>query len=137
MELNECINFQLTKVQQVVFQKFKASLAEYDVTPVQSGILKCLWLHDGQAPSQIASCLCLDSSTITGILDRMENKGIVKRMADPNDRRSLRVVLTEQGRLLEEPIKKIIDQENKKVLSALKKEEQVELMEYLERISSI
>lgn len=135
MELNECINFLLTRTQQVVFQKFKASLAEYDVTPVQYGVLKCLWSKDGQNPSQIAASLYLDSSTITGILDRMENKDLIKRIADPADRRSLKVVLTEQGSGLEEPVIKIIDEENRKVLSCLEGDEQVKLIEYLERIS--
>lgn len=135
MELNECINFLLTRTQQVVFQKFKASLAEYDVTPVQYGVLKCLWSKDGQNPSQIAASLYLDSSTITGILDRMENKGLIKRLADPSDRRSLKVILTEQGSRLKEPIIKIIDEENRKVLSILEEEERIKLIEYLNRIS--
>jgi DNA-binding MarR family transcriptional regulator len=134
MKLDECINFLLTKTQQVVFQQFKASLAKYDVTPVQYGVLKCLWAQDGQNPSQIANSLFLDSSTITGILDRMENKGIIKRISDPKDRRSLKVVLTEQGSLLEEPITRIIDDENKKALCTLKEEERVKLIEYLMRI---
>lgn len=136
MELNECINFLLTKTQQTVFQQFKARLAEYDVTPVQYGVLKCLWCQNGQNPSQLASSLSLDSSTITGILDRMESKGIIKRMADHIDRRSLKVVLTEQGRLLEEPVSEVIEEENKNVLCTLNKTEQVMLVEYLNRICS-
>ncbi|MDD3705150.1 MAG: MarR family transcriptional regulator [Clostridiaceae bacterium] len=136
MELNKCINFLLTKTQQVVFQQFKASLAEYDVTPVQYGVLKCLWCQDGQNPSQIAGSLSLDNSTISGILDRMENKGVIKRVADRKDRRSLKVVLTEQGRLLEAPVTEIIEKENKNVLYSLSEEEQATLVEYLNRISS-
>jgi DNA-binding MarR family transcriptional regulator len=137
MRLDDCINFLLSKTQQIVFQQFKASLAKYDVTPVQYGVLKCLWCQDGQNPSQIAGSLFLDTSTVTGILDRMENKGMIKRIADPKDRRSIKVVLTEQGRQLEEPVTKVIDEENKKVLCALNEEERVKLMEYLNRISSI
>lgn len=136
MELNECINFLLTKTQQVVFQQFKARLAEYDVTPVQYGVLKCLWCQNGQNPSQLAGSLSLDSSTISGILDRMENKGMIKRIADHRDRRSLKVVLTEQGRLLEEPVTEIIEEENRNVLCNLNKEEQAMLVEYLNRICS-
>ena len=136
MRLDACINFLLTKTQQVVFQQFKASLAKYDVTPVQYGVLKCLWSQDCQNPSQIAGSLFLDASTITGILDRMENKGMIKRIADPKDKRSLKVVLTERGRLLEEPVTEIIEEENKKVLQALNEEEREKLAEYLNRISS-
>ncbi|HQL37609.1 MAG TPA: MarR family transcriptional regulator [Bacillota bacterium] len=136
MRLDACINFLLTKTQQVVFQQFKASLAKYDVTPVQYGVLKCLWSHDCQNPSQIAGSLFLDASTITGILDRMENKDMIKRIADPKDKRSIKVVLTERGRLLEEPVTKVIEEENKKVLHALNEEEREKLAEYLNRICS-
>lgn len=119
MEFTQCINFLLSKAQQSVFQHFKTKLAEYDVTPVQYGILACLWQHDGQAPSQIAANLNLDSSTITGILDRMENKGLLRRTPDPNDRRALKVVLTEAGSALQVPIDKIIDEANEEVMESL------------------
>ena len=66
----------------------------------------------------------------------MENKGVIKRVADRKDRRSLKVVLTEQGRLLEAPVTEIIEKENKNVLYSLSEEEQATLVEYLNRISS-
>lgn len=119
MELHQCINFLLSKAQQSVYQHFKTKLAEYDVTPVQYGILACLWQQNGQAPSQIAANLNLDSSTITGILDRMENKGLLKRTPDPGDRRALKVVLTEAGSALQEPIDKIISEANEEVMEGL------------------
>jgi len=134
MELNQCINFLLTKTQQKVFQYFKASLAEFDVTPVQYGVLACLWHEDSQTPKQIAASLSLDGSTITGILDRMEKKGLVKRMPDPNDRRALRVILTKQGLQLCEPIGKVIEESNQYILEILTKEEQEQFFNILERI---
>jgi len=135
MEFNHCINFLLTKAQQTVYQYFKSKLADYDVTPVQYGILACLWSNDGQTPSQIATSLNLDSSTITGLLDRMENKGLLKRMPDPQDRRALRVVLTPQGQALREPLEKVIDESNYYVLKDLAAEEQCQLKRLLQKIA--
>jgi len=137
MELHQCVNFLLTKAQQSVFQYFKTVLAEYDVTPVQYGILKCLWTENAQTPRQIAASLCLDSSTITGILDRMENKGLLKRTPDPNDRRALRVILTEQGYELQQPIEKIIEEGNEYIMSLFSKKEQEELKNHLEKIGAL
>lgn len=134
MELNECINFLLTKAQQTVFQQFKANLAAYDVTPVQYGILACLWNHDGQTPGQIAQTLSLDGSTITGIIDRMENKGLVKRTPDPTDRRALRVVLTEQGAELKEPVERLIAESNEKIMEAFCPDDQIQLKKLLYQI---
>lgn len=137
MELNQCVNFLLTKAQQSVFQYFKAILAEHDVTPVQYGILKCLWTENSQTPREIATSLCLDSSTITGILDRMENKGLVMRTPDPDDRRALRVILTEQGSRLQQPVEKVMEEGNDFVLGLFSKKEQEQLMNFLERIGSL
>ena len=134
MELYECVNFLLTKAQLTVFRYFKSQLAEFDVTPVQYGILKCLWREDGQMPVQIAACLGLDGSTITGILDRMEIKGLLKRTPDPNDRRALRVIITEQGSKLQEPVEKAIISANQKVLQVLAPEDKEKLFGFLRDI---
>ncbi|MBI6872359.1 MarR family winged helix-turn-helix transcriptional regulator [Clostridium aciditolerans] len=136
MELNECINFLLTKAQHTVFQYLKTNLAQFDVTPVQYGILKCLWDEDGQTPKQIARTLSLDGSTITGILDRMENKNLVRRTPDPDDRRTLKVVITNQGRELRECIEEVIEEVNKRILEIFTSEEQEQLKKFLEQIAN-
>lgn len=135
MEYNQCINFLLTKAQQTVYQYFKGRLAEYDVTPVQYGILACLWLQDGQAPSQIAAALNLDGSTITGILDRLENKELLKRLPDPQDRRALRVVLTEDGKELQSKLNKVVEESDRYVMEQLDDLEQEQLKNILQKIS--
>ena len=136
MELHECVNFLLTKAQQSVFQYFKAMLSEYDVTPVQYGILKCLWNENAQTPRQIAASLCLDSSTITGILDRMENKGLVRRTPDPDDRRALRVVLTDLGSQLRQPVEETIQKANEHILGSFSGQEREQVLNFLERFSA-
>jgi len=125
----------LTKAQQAVLQYFRARLAAFDITPVQYGILSCLWAEDGQTPTQIAQKLCLDGSTITGILDRMESKGLLTRTPDPEDRRAVRVVLTERSLRLMEPINEVISASNRDVLKIFSDEEQAQLKNFLERIS--
>ena len=46
MELNQCINYLLTTSQHRVFQEVSKRLENYDVTPVQYGVLHCLWKGD-------------------------------------------------------------------------------------------
>lgn len=134
MDYTQCINFLLTKAQQTVYQYFKSRLAEYDVTPVQHGILASLWQNDGQSPSQIACSLNLDSSTITGLLDRMENKQLLQRQPDAQDRRALRVFLTETGKELRVPLEKVVEEANVYVLEHLGSEEQDELKKLLVKV---
>lgn len=123
MELEQCINFELTKAQNYVQQLFKAELAPFGVTPGQYGVLKCLWDENGLTAKQLAERLYLDSSTITGILDRMEAKGLIKRSHDPRDRRALRIMVTTAGQELEKPVDNAIINANKKALRNLNKKE--------------
>lgn len=123
MKLQECINFLLTNAQNTVFTYFKRELACLDVTPIQYATLKCLWEFDGQMPSQLAETLNLDSSTVTGILGRLEDKGLINRSFRMDDRRKVIVHLTDDGKALETPVNDIITRLNKEVTQGLSQEE--------------
>jgi len=135
MELEQCVNFVLTKAQNAVHQLFKAELAPYGVTPGQYGVLRCLWDQNGMTAKQLADRLSLDGSTITGILDRMEQKGLIERHTDPRDRRALKVVLTDQGWNLKEPLTKAIEEANRKALQSFSQEEAELLKKLLDEMS--
>lgn len=136
MELNECINFLLTKAQHNVFQYLKSNLEALDVTPVQYGILKCLWTKDGQTPKQIADILGLDGSTITGILDRMEKKKFLKRSQNPKDRRTLKVVITEKGSKLQKPVEEVVYKVNEYMLEIFTEQDQKQFKKLLKLIAN-
>ncbi|SHI26649.1 MarR family winged helix-turn-helix transcriptional regulator [Desulfosporosinus lacus] len=134
MEMAECINFLLTHAQQKVFKYLKSELEPFNVTPVQYGVLQCLWDEGSQTPKQIGNVLSLDGSTITGILDRLESKALIMRNIGITDRRTFKVQLTEKGSNLREPIGKIIEEVNIEVLKQFSPEEQNQLKGILKRI---
>ena len=123
MELTQCINYLLTTAQHSVFQYLNGKLSEYDVTPSQYGVLSCLWQREFATPKQISEILCLETSTISGVLDRMQKKGLIDRVINRDDRREVRVVPTEKGKALQEPISKIIDEVNEEVLKCFTEDE--------------
>ena len=123
MELTQCINYLLTTAQHSVFQYLSGKLSEYDVTPSQYGVLSCLWQGEFATPKQISEILCLETSTISGVLDRMQKKGLIDRVINRDDRREVRVVPTEKGKALQEPISQIIDEVNESVLRCFTEEE--------------
>ena len=135
MQLNECINFMLTNVQNVVFLCFKKQLQQYNVTPIQYALLKCLWDEDEQAPSQLAQRLYLDSSTVTGIMSRLEEKALIVREYSKTDRRRIIVCLTDAGRALQKPIEARIEETNRLVTQGLSAQEQRQLREQLLHIA--
>ncbi len=135
MKLQECINFLLTNAQNTVFTYFKRELSGLDVTPIQYATLKCLWEEDGQMPSQLAETLNLDSSTVTGILSRLEDKGLIKRSFRMDDRRKVIVHLTDNGRSLEQPVNEIIERLNEEVTAGLSAEDMAVFHHHLKLIS--
>ena len=135
MELTQCINYLLTTAQHSVFQYLNGKLSEYDVTPSQYGVLSCLWQREFATPKQISEILCLETSTISGVLDRMQKKGLIDRVINRNDRREVRVVPTEKGKALEEPISKIVDEVNEEVLKCFTDEEVALLKNQLRTIA--
>ncbi|MEN6461251.1 MAG: MarR family transcriptional regulator [Syntrophomonas sp.] len=135
MELEQCFNFVLTKAQQSVHQLFKAKLAPFGVTPGQYAVLKCLWDENGQTARQIAERLYLDGSTVTGLLDRLEQKGLIEKQVDPKDRRALKVLLTDAGKELEGPLSQAIIEANEKALKELNTAQSNTLKDLLHRIN--
>jgi DNA-binding MarR family transcriptional regulator len=70
--------------------------AEFDVTPSQADALRNLGAPRSQR--ELAGCLAFDASSVTDIVDRLEERGLVERQVDPADRRVRRIVLTAKGR---------------------------------------
>ena len=131
MNLDQCINFLLTGAQHKIFQDLKKELDKFDLTPIQYGVLKCIWQMDLHNPKEIAEYLGIENSTISGILDRMEKKELIERDIDKEDRRFVRIKLTKSGKELEGPVNKTIEDFNKEALSIFTKEEASQLRDML------
>ena len=85
----------LTRVQ-------RQQIGSTELTPAQHSVLRLLWERDERQFSELAAACCCSPSTITGVVDTLEGKGMVTREANPQDRRSLLVRLTEMGRSMEQ-----------------------------------
>ncbi|MBI3988589.1 MAG: MarR family transcriptional regulator [candidate division NC10 bacterium] len=83
---------------------YNRRLAEFGITYNHYFILTILWEKEGVNVKDLCRHLFLDSSSLTGHLDRMERAGLVVRNADPKDRRAIRVYLTEKGKELQEKL---------------------------------
>lgn len=134
MELKECINYLLTNAQNTVHLQFKTQLQPFDITPAQYMALYFLSNEGSLSPSKLAELCRLDTSTMTGILTRMEKKGLIERQHCTNDRRSVDICITQDGIALMPNILPVIDRCNEEALSCLLPEEQYAFKKYLQRI---
>lgn len=72
----------------------------YQVSAPQLHCLLALYEHGPLPPSQIARHIMVKSSTVTGIIDRLEQKSLVYRLRNSPDRRVITIQLTEAGKEL-------------------------------------
>ncbi len=134
VELEDCINFLLTKAQASVNLRLKEMLAENDLTPVHCGVLNSLYRTDGMSLKALADELSVNASTMTGIIDRMSAKELVERQPDPSDRRALAVFLLPKGRELEDYVTQSVYRSNKIFLADFTEEEKITLKNFLLRL---
>lgn len=85
-------------INQSLFQrKALRMLTEIGVTPGQPKVLDYLGLHDGSIQKDIAYGCQIEPATLTGILERMEEKELIERHKLEGNRRSSYVYLTKSG----------------------------------------
>lgn len=80
----------------------------FDVTPEQWVVLNRLADGDGVSQRELADRIAKDQPNTTRILDKMEQKGLIRRDPHLEDRRAFRIFLTEQGSQLRERILPVV-----------------------------
>lgn len=83
-----------------VFEKLLQQSGVTDLNGPQGKILDALWQADGLTARALGERTGLAGSTLTSMLDRMENAGLVTRERTLEDRRSVRIRLTEKAQAL-------------------------------------
>ena len=89
----------IRRMHQVSTSLFAAEMAKagYDLTAVQFAALKVIHSHPGLDQATLASAIAYDRVTIGGVIDRLESKGLVRRVIAKGDRRSRRLHLEPAG----------------------------------------
>jgi len=104
------ICFNLGRVMRRVYDFYEQRLSPFGLTPPQYFVFNALWMGDGISVGELGERVSLDSSTLTGIIDRMERSGYVERRSNPDDRRSVLVLLTAKARELGPSILEFADE---------------------------
>lgn len=108
--------------------------ASYNMTVPQLVTLRHLLINGPDTPGGLARSVYLSQATITGILDRLEKKGLVARERGAADRRKVHVTLTDQGEDLARRMPWPLQERFAHSLSQLPEEEQATLDAALTRI---
>ncbi len=109
-------------------------LADVGLHVGQEMVLIELWREDGLRGGELAERLGVEPPTVTKMLRRLERCGLVSRRQDPEDARSFRVYLTEEGRSLEVPVVRCWEGVEEKSLRGLSVEERRTLHTLLTKV---
>ncbi len=132
--VKETTGFALAKVCRAHRGNVGGMLAEVGLHVGQEMVLIELWQADGLRGGELACRLGVEPPTVTKMLRRLENFGLVERRPDPDDARSFQVHLTSEGRELEDPVSRCFVRAEEKTLAGLDPSERRDLARLLAKM---
>ena len=92
------------KLHRSLRRNYDRQLKSFALTPCQFEVLMTLWNEDGIVLSELGRRVSRDGPTITGVVDRMEKKMLVRRKRNSGDRRVVKVHLTPKGKNMKQQL---------------------------------
>jgi DNA-binding MarR family transcriptional regulator len=127
--------FLARRFQQIAVAVFHAEVAAAgeELTPVQYSVLTALNGHPGVDQATLAGLIAFDRTTIGGVVDRLAQRGLLRRRKHPTDRRARALAITDAGAALLERIEPAVEQAQRAMLSGLTGAEAKTFMRLLEK----
>lgn len=129
--------FLISKIHQLSGRIFDRKLREYhfdQFNPAQGRIMFVLWQKDRIPIRDLARQTALEKSTLTSMLDRLEQNGFLKRIPSPDDRRQILIELTEISKSLRSNYEQVSAEMNDLFYQSLSETEITQFEMVLERI---
>jgi MarR family transcriptional regulator, organic hydroperoxide resistance regulator len=102
LKLENQLCFPVYAVSRLITREYQPFLDRLEITYPQYLVLMVLWEHEPLPVNDIAKKLILNTNTITPLLKRMEQQGLITRKRSEKDERNVLVQLTGKGRKLQE-----------------------------------
>ncbi len=97
LKLSNQLCFPLYACGKEIVRQYKPFLDEFNLTYTQYIVLLVLWEKDHVSVKEIGEKIYLDSGTLTPLLNKLENKGLIKKETNKKDERGLLISLTKKG----------------------------------------
>lgn len=125
---------QIKQVQGRIFEKMLLDAGIDEFNGAQGRILYVLWQKDNLPIVELSRQTGLAKTTLTSMLDRMERSGHIQRIYDKEDRRQVKIVLTEQARGLSDKYTQVSEEMTKLFYKGFSQEEIISFEDKLKRI---
>jgi DNA-binding MarR family transcriptional regulator len=130
-DLTDFPGHQIRRLQQIAVAIFLQETEPYGITPVQSAAMITANNSSGMDQRTLARTIGFDTSTIAGVIDRLEARGLMRRSMSKLDARVRLVTLTNKGRELLETLMPSVNRAQERMLAPLSKAERKEFMRML------
>lgn len=135
-DLAEFPGHQIRRLQQIAVAIFLQETEPYGITPVQCAAMITVSDSDGMDQRTLARTIGFDTSTIAGVIDRLEARGLARRSMSPLDARVRLVTLTDPGRALLANCMPLVIRAQHRMLSPLSVAERAEFMRMMCKVVS-
>jgi len=97
IELTTSLGYYLTKARNVLVERTDRAVKPLGLTAQQIGVILMLSSRRASTPFELSRAMSYDSGSMTRLLDRLEKKGFIVRSRSSDDRRMVKLELTQQG----------------------------------------
>ena len=132
LKLKNQLCFPIYLCSKEIIRKYTPWLEEIDLTYTQYIVMMYFWEKEKSNVKEVGKTLLLDSSTLTPLLKKLENKGFITRTRSTIDERNLEIQITKKGRELKDKAKLIPEKMGKCI--ALSEEEATTLYSLMYKI---
>ncbi|HET7766510.1 MAG TPA: MarR family transcriptional regulator [Burkholderiales bacterium] len=130
----EAVGALIGLARKTMINRIDAELAPFDVSAAQWLVVLLVGENAVASASGLCDTLAYDPGAMTRLLDRLERKGIVRRVRSPEDRRTIQLELTQAGKALYPKIIAAIADVNNSLLRGFSRSEVGQLEDFLRRM---
>ena len=132
--VEDSVGFMITRLRASLFAAVDSEVAPWGVSSAQAAILIYIAHGRGNRAADIARDYSYDTGSMTRMIDRLVHKGLLRRVRDAADRRSVRLELTAKGRKLTERLPAVAARALNGLLRGFNRAELDELKGFLGRM---
>ena len=120
---------------EVLARYLEVELRQYDATLIRFHIMSTLFTNGGEmTPSEIAESVFREKNSVTAVLNTLERQGVIRREPSADDRRSVKVVITDKGWKEANRLNPIAQELSREALSCMEKEKIADLIDIMRKV---
>ena len=131
LDAEQLPGYYIRRLQQIAVAIFLQETEAHGITPVQFGALQAVANHPGVDQRTLAGRIGLDTSTVAGVVDRLEARGLLLRQVSPDDKRVRLLTVTPAGAALLREVEPAMRAAQARILAPLPRAERATFMRML------